>query len=156
MCYRLAAELSDRIAAIAAVSGTLAIDDPKPPRPVPVMHFHGTADKIVPMAGSDQRVSRLVGFKSLEETINTWVRIDGCPAEPEVVKLPEKVNDGTSVTRRTYAPGKNGSEVVLFVIEGAGHTWPGQDPPLKYLGKSTKNISANDLIWEFFGKHPMK
>ena len=51
MCYRLAAELSDRIAAIAPVSGTMAIDDYKPKRPVPVMHFHGTADNIVPFNG---------------------------------------------------------------------------------------------------------
>ncbi|MEI8372252.1 MAG: hypothetical protein WCJ35_05370 [Planctomycetota bacterium] len=33
---------------------------------------------------------------------------------------------------------------------------PGQQPPVDFIGKSTKNISANDLIWEFFEKHPMK
>ena len=36
------------------------------------------------------------------------------------------------------------------------HTWPGREPPIKSLGKSTTNIIANDLIWEFFCKHPMK
>ena len=46
--------------------------------------------------------------------------------------------------------------MVLFVIEGGGHTWPGKQPPVGFIGKSTKNISANDLIWEFFEKHPMK
>jgi polyhydroxybutyrate depolymerase len=50
----------------------------------------------------------------------------------------------------------DGAEVVLVEIEGGGHTWPGQEPRLRFLGKSTKNISANDLIWEFFQKHPMK
>ena len=25
-----------------------------------------------------------------------------------------------------------------------------------FIGKSAKNISANDLIWEFFEKHPME
>ena len=68
----------------------------------------------------------------------------------------DKVSDGTSVTKKTYGPGKDGAEVVLFVIEGGGHTWPGQQPPVDFIGKSTKNISANDLIWEFFEKHPMK
>ena len=48
MCYRLAAELSDRIAAIAPVAGTIAIDESKPKRPVPVIHFHGTKDTFVP------------------------------------------------------------------------------------------------------------
>src|SRR3954454_3613204 len=48
MCYRLAAELSDRIAAVAPVAGTIAIDESKPKRPVPVIHFHGTEDRLVP------------------------------------------------------------------------------------------------------------
>jgi polyhydroxybutyrate depolymerase len=44
----------------------------------------------------------------------------------------------------------------LIEIEGGGHTWPGREPGLRLLGKSTKDISANDLMWEFFEKHPMK
>ena len=47
-----------------------------------------------------------------------------------------------------------GAEVVLIVVEGGGHTWPGRKP--RFRGKSALNISANDLIWEFFEKHPMK
>jgi polyhydroxybutyrate depolymerase len=45
--------------------------------------------------------------------------------------------------------------VVLIVIEGGGHTWPGREAQARVLGKSTKNISANDVMWEFFLKHPM-
>ena len=51
MCYRLAAELSDRIAAVAPVAGTMAIAKASPKRPVPVMHFHGTADALIPFDG---------------------------------------------------------------------------------------------------------
>ena len=155
MCYRLAAELSDRIAAIAPVAGTMAIDKYNPKRPVPVMHFHGTADKLVPFAGPGNRTPKYMGFKSVEETIKICVKANGCPEEPKTEKLPVKVSDGTSVTKKTYGPGKDGAEVVLFVIDGGGHTWPGQQPPVDFIGKSTKNISANDLIWEFFEKHPM-
>lgn len=156
MCYRLAAELSDRIAAIAPVAGTMAIDGYNPKRPVPVVHFHGTADRIVPFGGPGGRTPRFLGFKSVEETVEVCAKANGCPEKPNTVKLPDKAGDGTSVTRKTYGPGKEGSEVVLFVIEGGGHTWPGQQPPVGLIGKSTKNISANDLIWEFFEKHPMK
>ncbi len=156
MCYRLAAELSDRIAAIAPVAGTMAIDNYQPKRPVPVMHFHGTADTIVPASGPGSRTPKFLGFKSVEDTIKVCVHANGCPAEPSIVKLPDKAGDGTSVTRKTYGPGKDGAEVVLFVIEGGGHTWPGQQPPIGFIGKSTRNLSANDLIWEFFEKHPMK
>jgi polyhydroxybutyrate depolymerase len=88
MCYRLAAELSERIAAIAPVSGTMAVKNCHPRRPVPVMHFHGTDDKLVPFNGPDQRTAKLLAFKSVEETIRTWARIDGCPMKPKTSALP--------------------------------------------------------------------
>jgi polyhydroxybutyrate depolymerase len=55
-----------------------------------------------------------------------------------------------------YDSGCDGAEVVLVVIEGGGHTWPGREPRLRALGASTQDISANDMMWEFFQQHPMK
>ena len=156
MCYRLAAELSDRIAAIAPVAGTMAIDGYKPKRSVPVMHFHGTADKMVPFAGPSGKTPKFLKFKSVEETIKLVAKANDCPEEPQVEELPAKADDGTAVIKKTYGLGKDGADVVLFIIEGGGHTWPGQQPPVEFIGKSTKNISANDHIWAFFEKHPMK
>ena len=152
--YRLAAELSERIAAIAPVAGTLAVENPKPKRPVPVMHFHGTADTLVPFTGSNQRTPRGMKFLSVEETIKTWAKLNGCPDQPKATSTPDAAKDGTPVTKKVYGSGKDGAEVVLFVIKDGGHTWPGQQPPVGFLGKSTANISANDLIWDFFVKHP--
>jgi len=155
MCYRLAAELSDRIAAIAPVGGTMAIQDYQPGRPVPVIHFHGTADGIVPFAGPSDGAPKLLTFKSVAETIRRCAAANGCPETPVVEDFPDKADDGTRVRKKTYGPGRDGAEVVLVEIEGGGHTWPGQEPPVRFIGKSTKDISANDLIWEFFQKHPM-
>jgi polyhydroxybutyrate depolymerase len=156
MCYRLAAELAHRIAAIAPVSGTLAVEKCRPRRPVPVMHFHGTEDDLVPFHGPDERTAKLLAFKSVEETIRIWARIDGCPEKPKTIALPDKLDDGTTVRQEVYGPGRDGAEVVLFVINGGGHTWPGRQWPVPWLGKTTRDISANDLMWEFFKKHPMK
>ena len=153
MCYRLAAELSDRIAAIAPVAGTMAIAEAKPNRPVPVMHFHGTADRIVPFAGPGNGTPKFLSFKSVEETVKIWVKINGCKEEPLVEKLDDKAEDGATVTKKTYSPKEDGAEVILVEIEGGGHTWPGVEPPLRFIGKSTKDISANDMIWEFFQKY---
>jgi polyhydroxybutyrate depolymerase len=155
MCYRLAAELSDRIAAIAAVSGTQCIPNANPTRPVPVMHFHGTADTIVPPAGPPPRTPKFLTYKSVDETMRIWAKIDGCPEEPTVTNLPDTAHDGTTAAKKVYGPGKDGAEVVLYLINGTGHTWPGKDPVVLFLGKTTKGISANDLMWEFFQKHPM-
>ncbi|MDY0165369.1 MAG: PHB depolymerase family esterase [Thermoguttaceae bacterium] len=153
MCYRLAAGLSDRIAAIAPVCGTMTTDQWQPARPMPVMHFHGTADRIVPFDGPNSTVPKVLAFKSVPETIRRCVEANGCEPEPEVVQIPDTVGDGTTVSRSTYSPCRDGAEVVLVTIDGGGHTWPGQPPPNRFLGKSTQNIAANDLMWEFFERH---
>ena len=155
MCYRLAAELSDRIAAIAPVAGTMAMDETKPNRPVPVIHFHGSNDKIVPFDAPLGKVPSFLKLKGVEESVQTWVKLNGCDKNPKMETISQD-NDATKVTRTTYSDDKDGSEVVLIVIEEGGHTWPGQKPPVGFIGKSALNISANDLMWEFFQKHPMK
>ena len=155
--YRLASGLSDRIAAIAPVAGPMGTETCSPKRPVSVMHFHGTDDEFAAFNGGPgpKSFSR-TNFYSVEHSIQVWVKANGCPAEPKVAKEPDKADDGMTVTRKTYGPGRDGSEVVLLVIENGGHTWPGRGTPAKWLGKVTKDISANDLMWEFFERHPMK
>lgn len=153
MCYRIAAELSDRIAAIAPVSGTMAIDVAKPGRPVPIMHFHGTADRIVPFDGLDKSTPKLWKFKSVEDTIRVWVKRNNCEREPTVERLEDRADDATSVLRKTYKAKKGNAQIILIKIVGGGHTWPGRRLPVGYLGKSTTDISANDMMWEFFQQH---
>jgi polyhydroxybutyrate depolymerase len=152
MAYRLASELSGRVAAIAAVAGTMATEDCRPQRPVPVLHFHGTQDEYVPFRGGvGPRSVTGVHHRPVEDTIRAWVRANGCQEEPTIEELP----DGLKVTRMNYGGGKDGAEVVLVVIEGGGHTWPGRPPRTKALGRAAMNVSANDLIWDFFQRHPM-
>lgn len=154
MCYRLAAELSDRIAAIAPVSGTMAADTRRPERPVAVIHFHGTEDKLVPFEGADKRTAKFLSLKSVEDTIRFWARIDGCPTRSTISELPDTADDGCTVKKEVYGPGKEGVEVILYTIRGGGHTWPGRQWPVRWLGRTAQDISANDLIWEFFQAHP--
>ncbi|MBI4026017.1 MAG: hypothetical protein HY360_13610 [Verrucomicrobia bacterium] len=155
MAYRLASELSDRIAAIAPVSGPMGTEGCNPKRPVSVIHFHGTDDDFAPFQGGRGKKSlQSICFFSVEHSMRAWVKANGCPEAPARIDKLDTVEDGMTTTRTTYGPGKEGTEVVLITIEGGGHTWPGRDPRLPLLGKSTKDISANDLMWEFFKKHP--
>lgn len=160
MSHYVASELSDRIAAIAPVGGPLMMDAPNAKRPVPIMHFHGTGDEFAPFKGGYGKGGAggkgVTDFKSVDHTIQSWVKANGCKPEPEIVALPDKADDGMKCTRKTWGGGKDGSEVVLIEIENGGHTWPGNEPIVAMLGKSTKDISANDMMWEFFQKHPMK
>jgi len=64
-------------------------------------------------------------------------------------------DDGTQVSRSAYRRCRDGSEVVLVTIEGGGHTWPGSAPRGRFLGVATANVSASDVMWEFFARHPM-
>jgi polyhydroxybutyrate depolymerase len=151
MCYRLASELSDRIAAIAPVGGPMGTEGCSPAQPVPVCHFHGTADQFAPYAGGrGARSLTQTNFFSVEHSIGQWVKANGCHPDPQVEELPAKVDDGTRITRSVYTGGREGAEVVLFTIHGGGHTWPGRQPALQFLGPSTRNLDANEVMWEFF------
>jgi polyhydroxybutyrate depolymerase len=157
LAYRLASELSDRIAAIAPVAGPMGLPTCRPKRPVSVIHFHGTDDEFAPFQGGRGKKSISgTDFYSVEKSIRAWIKANRCPAQAMTVQLPDKAKDGTTIIKKTYGPGKAKAEVVLVEIKGGGHTWPGQLPRVKFLGKATKNISANHLMWEFFQKHPMK
>jgi polyhydroxybutyrate depolymerase len=153
MSYRLASELSDRIASIAIVAGTVALEDCKPKRPVPVLHIHGTADNIVPFQMTEKNMPPFMKVKTVQDSIKLWVKLNGCTEQPEVEQVSKP--DDLKVVRKRHNNGKNGSEVILVEVEEGGHTWPGMPPPLKVFGKSAK-VSANDMIWDFFQKHPMK
>lgn len=156
MAYKLASDLSDRIAAIAPVGGPMGTETCNPKRPVPVIHFHGVNDEFAPFKGGKGKGVSGTNFFSVEHSINAWVKANACKDEPVLTKVDDKAKDGTTATIKTYGDGNDGAEVVLVVIDGMGHTWPGQVPLVKFLGKSTRNVSANEMMWEFFKKHPMK
>lgn len=152
MCYLLADKLSDRIAAIAPVAGTMTFDKAAPTRPVPVLHFHGTADTIVPYRGFESAERFTLRFRSVDDTVAAWCDANGCRFEParEEQLAAAHDDDPLRVVRRVFGPGKSAAEVNLVIIEGGGHTWPGRTPPISRLGKSTLRVAANDLLWDFF------
>lgn len=155
LCHRLAAEMPHRLAAIAPVAGTIATRSMPTVPGVSVIHFHGSDDRNVPYRGG-------VGARSLTkndnisvaDSIRVWVEVNQCDAEPTIERLPTTVNDGTTVTRTAYQGGVGGAEVVLYAIHGGGHTWPGGKDLGWYFGRTTRNISADELMWEFFQRHP--
>jgi polyhydroxybutyrate depolymerase len=156
MAYRLASELSERIAAIAPVAGAVGTESNRPRRPVSVLHFHGTKDGYIPfLGGKGEKSLSGTNFCSVDQSIQTWVKLNGCDESPKADTL-SKDGDEMRVTRKTYGGGKDAAEVALVVIEGGGHTWPGRKSPAATLGKSATNVSANDLMWDFFQKHELK
>lgn len=156
MSHRLAAELSRRIAAAAPVAGTLMVGQIKPARPVPIMHIHGTKDTFVPFAGMRRNLRARMPMRTVEETMTSWVAANSAVEKGVETTLPDLAPaDGTRVKVRTHAADKGGAEVVLVTVENGGHTWPGRKAAMASLGRSTMDVAANDLIWDFFKKHAL-
>jgi polyhydroxybutyrate depolymerase len=151
MCYRLAAELSEQLAAIAPIAGAMIQPFQPPRRPVPVIHFHGTQDAYCPYEGGVGRHSLTrTRFLSVAETVHLWVAYDACDPHPVRHRQRPLFEDGTTIEVAKYRGGKEGAEIELHTIHGGGHTWPGRPSPLAFLGRTTRNLSANDAMWEFF------
>lgn len=104
--YRLASELSDRIAAVAPVAGTLGVRPIRATRPVSVLHFHGSADESLPFRGGHGKGLSSTDFYPVEQAIDDWVQANGCQEPPAVKMLPDKTNDGTKILRKSYGAGK--------------------------------------------------
>jgi polyhydroxybutyrate depolymerase len=142
---RLGCELSDRIAAIAPVAGVLGIplDSCNPPRKVPVMHFHGTADFVVPYGGN-----AFLGYPAVKDSVGRWIKLDACG---DATATTYSQGDATCATSQGCG---DGSEVTLCTIQDGGHTWPG-GAPMAGLGKTSTDLDATNHMLDFFEKHPM-
>jgi len=156
MSYRLACELPEKIAAIAPVAGTMrekVASQCSPSRAISVLVINNVDDPIVPWEGIELKNGTLI---SVPSTVRYWVTHNNCSSSPIITWEPDKdPQDGTRVRREVYGQGKEGTEVILYAIEGGGHTWPGGQPylPERIIGKTSRDISACEVIWEFFKKH---
>jgi polyhydroxybutyrate depolymerase len=157
MAYRLAVEIPDKIAAVAAVSGTLNVDPDLVRAPMPILHFHGTEDQYVPFGGGHgPRSLEKNMHTSVMDTIKVWVTANDTITTPIVEELPDRYEDGTRIVRYTYKPKHDDDNIILYKIIGGGHTWPGRPHMKLILGTTTKEISANDIMWKFFSAHSRK
>jgi polyhydroxybutyrate depolymerase len=163
MTHRLACELSDRIAAIAPVSGgnQFSTGAPcAPPRAVSDLEIHGTEDPCWAYDGGPAACAQKDGLNKIDvpKTVADWVARNGCPSAPDLSDLPDTdPNDGTRTHAERYASCRDGTEVRLLRIEGGGHTWPGgfQYLPVASVGRIAKDFDANAVMWDFFAAHPM-
>lgn len=156
MSSRLGCELSNRIAAIAVdaatIEATTIASSCNPGRPVPAIYIHGTLDPLVPFTGGT--VSPGAGGTAIShfQAIDKWITINGCNTTPTITDLPDIANDGTTIKQRVYSNSTNGSEVVSYVVTNGGHTWPQgyQYANEAFIGKTSQDMNACEVIWSFF------
>lgn len=135
MAYRIAAELSGKIAAVACVSGQMVDTSCYPEKPVPIMHIHGDSDMAVPHTGTTQ-----FGFQlaALDDVMKKWLQWNNCSTVPSVLKYSPEL---------TALKWEGDAEVRLYLLHGHGHDWPTNE---------RNNWDATDYIWEFFKENSRK
>ena len=159
MSQRVACELSSQVAAVgvvAATMGEITASHCHPEKPVSVMLIQGAQDPLVPVQGGPMGPNGSRGMiLSLKEAAKKWIGLDACDSKPEIATLQDKAADGTSIRREAFTGCKGGAEVVVYTVEGGGHTWPGGKAylPESIIGKISGNMDASEVLWEFFSKH---
>ena len=129
MAHRLACEISDRIAAVASVSGGLMVDACHPTRSISILEMHGTADPLVRL---DQQ---------LTDGMRQWASLDGCAPTP-------KVSQDGDIATTMWTPCREGVTVMLQAVVGAGHSWFAPNAPAR--------PGATGVVWDFFSHAPSR
>jgi polyhydroxybutyrate depolymerase len=155
LSYRLACELSEKIAAVAPVGANMAetvAATCAPKRAIPVLQMNGTSDPLTPYEGGAPRGSPVL---SAEKSVAYWATKNSC-REASSTPLPDTARDDTTVTLTSYSGCL--ANVQLYTVNGGGHTWPSglQYLPERRIGKTSQDINASEVIWKFFAEHPVR
>jgi polyhydroxybutyrate depolymerase len=161
----LALQIPERIAAVASVAATLSdLHEPMMThKPVAVMYILGVEDPLVPYKGGKiggwlLRNSRGNAI-SAGKAVDFWISNNGLSRQNVKETVSDTVpGDGTRVVLREFGQPGERNQLVVYDIEGGGHTWPRgwQYLPPALIGKTSREIDANQVIWAFFKSHEIK
>jgi len=151
MAFVLSCALSDRIAAVGMVAAAQSLPWSwcTDHRPVPMVTFHGTADRFVPYQGGPSRDPfNPLQFPTVRDWTANWARRNRCGPNPVESRV------APDVIRLEYTNCAEGAAVVLYTVQGGGHSWPGGKPlPEWIVGPTSNGIDATSQMWAFFREH---
>ncbi|MEX1002129.1 MAG: PHB depolymerase family esterase [Crocinitomicaceae bacterium] len=137
MSFLLACQLSDRIAAIASITGSMTpqtYNACNPQHPTPVLQIHGDADGTVPYNGD-------TWTESIPDVLAYWSNYNN-NAMPDTTSVPDiNSSDGSTVDHIQYGPGDNCTFVEHYKVYGGDHDWPGV--------WGNMDIHASRVAWNF-------
>jgi len=151
MSYKLACELSDKIVAIASVTGSMTPGSTascNPENLVPIMEIHGTEDNTVAYNGT-ANISI-----AIPTVLKFWQNKNECDLDPIIEMVPNiNLSDNTTSEKHTYVNCKNDKEVVHYKVLGGAHTWPGTGI---IVGITSQDFNASATIWAFFNRFSLQ
>ena len=143
MSFLLACQLSEKIAAIASVTGSMTPQTfygCQPQRAISILQMHGTSDGVVPYGGN---ASWTMGINNV---IDYWREHNSCDSSPTTIDIPDIYTfDNSTVQEITYSNGDNNTMVRHYRVDGGGHDWFG--------AWGNRDIIASEIIWEFFSMY---
>jgi polyhydroxybutyrate depolymerase len=160
MAHRAGVQISDLVAAIGVVEGTVVSPGqvqnvPAPLGPVSVLVFHGDQDPTVLYCGGPNVASQ-------EETFNYWAgpAANNCGSFDTTAALCDAQRNITSVVEKDATACAASSEVKFYRLEGGVHLW--YNIPMNVSGQvpfnpnfnSTTGVTTDDILWNFFNTHP--
>ncbi len=140
LTYRLACERASRFAAVAAVAGTEGVSACTPSRPVPVLHFHGTADDVIYYQGGNN-IPFGAPYPGAEESVRRWAERNGCG---DATVQTYQRGDSTCTAHTGCAP--ESATASLCTVQGGRHAWPG----FAGFNNGTLDLDATREAWRFF------
>ena len=147
MSFLLACQLSEKIAAVASVTGSMTqdtFDDCNAQLPTPVLQIHGTEDDVVLYNENNLSLP-------IPDVISYWVDHNNCETTPTTTMLPDvDVSDGSTIEYSVYEDGDNGITTEHMKVIGGGHTWPGS---ILNSAGTNQDIDASMEIWLFFSRY---
>lgn len=156
MTFVLACVPNRQFAAFGGVGASFYRSSCNGSAPAPIIYFHGTADPIVPFAGGKVNSSGSPITRQVEpaaQNMAAWAKHNKCSPDSTDQRIGE-------VTEFSWTGCSQDADVDFYKVTGGGHTWPGTDPTVagfteSFLGKTTQDVNANDLMWQFFSRYEL-
>jgi polyhydroxybutyrate depolymerase len=149
MAHEVGIELSDKVAAIASVSGWLTGNERKPPRTMPVLMIHGTADFVVPYCGRSGLSTTLLPYmQPVAYARSFWSFHNRCTRATISMK-------SARVLKETHTTTDGSVAVVQYTVFGGEHAWPGSYFR-NLAGEPSREFDATEAIWQFFSGYKLQ
>ena len=139
MSFHLACNLSNKIAAIASVTGSMTpetYNTCSPNHPTAVMQIHGDVDTVVPYFGNWRS-------RSIPAVMEYWEEYNNCEVE-DITLVPDVNSDGDGGFFFLYDQCLADVQGQLYLMSNMGHEWP--------RFSNGNDINAAQVIWDFFNQ----
>ena len=137
LAFKLGCEMSDTLAGVASVAGSMIYEPCQPDQPVSIFQVNGKADTLVPYEGGvGGFMTGDIDFPPAEQVRDTWAQLDGCTGAVQM-------EDKGVATLTSYESCQDSTAVELYTMDVLGNNWPTQ-----YV------LPVSQMIWDFFAAHP--